>query len=214
MDLRRILVTSSGIGCAVVAVNALLFYDVIVVRHFFPALVAGLYGASALVGRALYTVVSFVPTIVLPKAAARSGAGNRTVTLLAAAVGTAAAIIAGAVAVVALAPQLVVTTLAGKQFASASVLVVPYTAALGALALANIVAMYNIGLRRFAFVTPLCVVAIAEICFVCLWHRSVLMVLTIVLAGHAAAFAATLSGVALESRGQGAAFKGIRGGAG
>ena len=209
LDLRRILMTSSGIGVSVLAVNALLFYDIIIVRHFFPPVIVGLYGAATLAGRAVYTVVSFVPTIVLPKASARAVAGGGTFKLLTAALATAAAIIGLSLAVVLVAPRLVVTVLAGKHFAGASVYVAIYTAALGALALANIVAMYNIGLRKFGFVVPLSAVAVAEICFVAVWHASIFQVLTIVLSGHLAAFGATLYSVGVELRTRRFHFKDI-----
>jgi O-antigen/teichoic acid export membrane protein len=192
LDVRRMIASSSGIGLAVLAINALLFYDVIIVRHFFPAVTAGLYGAAILAGRALYTVVLFVPTVVLPKTSARSSAGERTDRLLFAALGTAAAIIGVALAVTAVVPGTIVTLLAGKQYAGAAPFVFPYAAALGMLALANIVAMYNIGRHNFAFVAPLGIVAIAEIGIVCSWHTSILQVLSVLFFGHLAALGATL----------------------
>ncbi len=200
LDARRTFASSARTGSAVLAVNALLFYDVIVVRHAFDPLVAGLYGAAALAGRAVYTVISFIPTIVLPKATARAGAGAAAGrSLLFAALGTAGAIVAGALALIALFPGAIVAALAGRAFYAAAPYVLPYALALCLLALANIVAMYRIGIARLGFVGPLCAVAVVEIGVVTVWHPSPAAVLTVLVCGHGAALLATLAG-ALDGR--------------
>ncbi|MGB8205638.1 MAG: polysaccharide biosynthesis C-terminal domain-containing protein [Candidatus Baltobacteraceae bacterium] len=192
-DLRRMFVSSAGTGSAVLAINALLFYDVIIVRHAFDPISAGLYGATALVGRALYTVVSFIPTIVLPKAAARAAAGAAGPrSLLAPALTAAAAIIAGALVVTAAAPGTLVAIIAGRAFATAGPYVLPYVLALSFLALANIVAMYQIGLARLSFVVPLCTAAASEIATITIWHPTIPAVITVLVCGHCAAFLTTL----------------------
>jgi O-antigen/teichoic acid export membrane protein len=192
LDVRRIVLTSMNVTLAVLAVNALLFYDVILVRHYFSAVTAGLYGAAALVARAMYTVIAFIPTIVLPKASARRSDGRRTGSLLIASLGTASLIIVGGLAITGLFPRFVVTFLAGRAFADAGAFVLPYTFALGALALANVTAMYNIGLHRFDFVVPVAAIALGEIIAVVALHQSVAQVLFILCIGHALALAATL----------------------
>ncbi len=192
LDGRRIALTSTGVALAVLAVNALLFYDVILVRHYFSALTAGLYGAAALVARAMYTVINFIPTIVLPKASARRRNGRDSRVLLFASLGTAGAIVAVGVAVTAIAPRAVVIVLAGHAFGDAQPFVLPYMIALGVLALANVAAMYNIGLHRFDFVGPLLTIAIAEIVAVSIWHQSVSQILVILCLGHGLAFLTTL----------------------
>jgi O-antigen/teichoic acid export membrane protein len=195
LDIRRIAKTSANVGIAVLAVNALLFYDVILVRHYFSPLIAGLFGATSLVGRAVYAVIAFVPTIVLPKASARRIVGRRTTSLLLAALATGGGIVAAALIAVAVAPRLVVSILAGHAFADAAPFELPYVFAVGALALTNVVVMYKVGLHRFEFVVPLAVVAIGEIGAVSIWHASIEVVLVILCAGHALSLAATLVGV-------------------
>jgi O-antigen/teichoic acid export membrane protein len=140
----------------------------------------------------MYTVIAFIPTIVLPKASARRSDGRRTGSLLIASLGTASLIIVAGLAITGLFPRFVVTFLAGRAFADAGAFVLPYTFALGVLALANVTAMYNIGLHRFDFVVPLAAIAVAEIIAVVALHQSVAQVLYILCIGHALALAATL----------------------
>jgi O-antigen/teichoic acid export membrane protein len=195
LDVRRIIATSTNVGVAVLAVNALLFYDVILVRHFFAPVTAGLYGATSLVGRAVFVVIAFVPTIVLPKASVRRSTGRSTQSLLAAALATGGAIVVAALVAVAVAPRLIVSILAGHAFADAAAFALPYVFAVGALALTNVVVMYKVGLHQFDFVVPLAIVAVLEIVSVSIWHATVYQLLLILCIGHAFSLATTLFGV-------------------
>ncbi len=195
LPFRHIFATSANVSLAVLSINVLLFYDVIFVRHYFSSLTAGLYGAAALVGRAVYTIIGFLPTIVLPKASARSHSGHRTGSLLTMALGTGGAVVAAALLATAFAPRLIVVLLAGRAFAAADGFVLAYTFALGALAMANVVAMYKIGLQRFGFVVPLVGVALAEIAAVTIWHATIGNVLLILCLGHALSLAAVFTGL-------------------
>jgi O-antigen/teichoic acid export membrane protein len=213
LPFRRIFITSANVSSAVLAVNALLFYDVILVRHYFSPVTAGLYGAAALVGRAVYTVIAFLPTIVLPKASSRSSLGQATGKLLTMALLTGGGIVACSLLATVAAPRLIVSLLAGRAFGNADAFALPYTFALGVLALANVVAMYRIGLHRFGFVIPLVGVAIGEIVAVTIWHATIHNVLLILCIGHLLALVASLQGVtdrALQRRSAGA-FQSARG---
>jgi O-antigen/teichoic acid export membrane protein len=192
LDLRRIALTWANVAVAVLAINALLFYDVILVRHYYSAVIAGLYGAAALAARALYMFIAFIPTIVLPKATARSTVGRGTRSLLIASVLTAAAIVGVALLAAAIAPRLIVSVIAGRAYADAGAYVFAYMLALGALALANVVTMYNIGLHRFDFVAPLALIAVGEILAVATWHANVHTTLLILCIGHSLALGSTL----------------------
>ena len=46
------------------------------VKHFLPAHEAGLYGAASLAGKIVLYGLSFVPLLILPKAAARAARGQ------------------------------------------------------------------------------------------------------------------------------------------
>ena len=192
LDVRRIGVSSMNVAIAVLAINALLFYDVILVRHYFSAVTAGLFGAAALAARALYMVIAFIPTIVLPKATARRNLGRGARPLLIASLVTASLMVAVALAAAALAPRLIVSIIAGRAYANAGGFVLLYMGALGALALANVVTMYNIGLHRFDFVVPLALIACGEVIAVVSWHPDVHTTLSMLCIGHSLALLATL----------------------
>ena len=189
---RRIVATSSNIALSVSAISVMALFDVILVKHYFPADVAGLYSASSLAGRALFTVLAFVPTVIMPKAAARLASGKSPRSLLAQA-GILVVLIAGmALAIFAVAPRLVIAIIAGRAYLAAAPLVFSYGCALTMLATANIAAMYKIGLHRFDFTVPLLAVMIGEIIAVSVRHGSLEIVIQTLVIGHALALAVTL----------------------
>jgi O-antigen/teichoic acid export membrane protein len=183
-DPRRIAMSASRTGLAVFAI-----FDVILVKHYFGAREAGLYGAAALIGRSFYTVVSFVPTIVLPKASGTVAARRSPLPLLFAAGAVTIGCCAGALVLLGFAPQAVIVGIAGRKFIDAVPLVFPYGCATAALATANVFAMYKIGLHRFDFVGPLLLVMAAEIVSVTVRHRTLTDVLQTIVIGHAVGLA-------------------------
>jgi O-antigen/teichoic acid export membrane protein len=180
------------VGLGQLTLTVLMFYDVPLVKHMFDARSAGLYAAAALVGRAVIAAVSFVPTLIMPKATSRAAAGKSPVPLLGMAMALSLSIVLVAVLFGWLAPRFVVTLIAGKSFAEAAPLVLLYIVASGCLSLANVVAAYKMGLHRYDFVVPALIVAIVEISVLAVWHPSLLAVVGVLTAGHTGILAATL----------------------
>ena len=192
LDRSLIVRVISHVGLGQLTFTVLMFYDVPLVKHAFDARSAGLYAAAALVGRAVLSAISFVPTLVMPKATARVAAGNSPLPLLGAAVGLAAVVVVVAVIAALAAPRLVVTIIAGRAFGEAAIYVLPYIVASGALAIANVIAAYKMGLHQYDFVIPALVVAIAEIVTFAVWHPSVTAAIGVLLCGHLAVLVTTL----------------------
>jgi O-antigen/teichoic acid export membrane protein len=188
--LVRRVVTRIGIGQLTVTI--LMFYDVPLVKHMFDARSAGLYAAAALVGRAVIAAVSFVPTLIMPKATSRVASGRSPVPLLGMAMALALVIVAVALAFAGFFPRFVVGVIAGHAFTTAAPLVLLYVTASGCLSLANVVTAYKMGLHRYDFVIPVLVVAVVEITVLSLWHPTLLAVVSTLAIGHACVFAATL----------------------
>ena len=192
LDRKLIARVISHVGLGQLTFTVLFFYDVPLIKHAFDAHSAGLYAAAALVGRAVLAAISFVPTLVLPKATARAAAGLSPLPLLGAALGIAGIIVAFSVLAAFFAPRLLVTLLAGRAFGAAGPLVFPYVLASGALALANVVAAYKMGLHRYDFVFPALVVAVIEITTFAVWHPTLASAITVLLCGHVAILCTTL----------------------
>jgi O-antigen/teichoic acid export membrane protein len=192
IDLAQLVRTTGGIAVSMASLASLGFSDVVLVKHFFDPHVAGLYGAISLVGKTLLFVVNFVPTIVLPKAAARAARGESPLSLLVQA-GALMACFAGAgLGLISLFPVRTISLMVGPAFTAAAPYVLPYGCAMALLAATTIVASYKIGLHQFNFLAPLGAVAVGEIVALQVLHDTLSEVIAVVLIGHAIAFTGTL----------------------
>jgi O-antigen/teichoic acid export membrane protein len=192
IDLGRLARTTGGIAVSTASLASLGFADVVLVKHFFDPHVAGLYGAISLVGKTLLFVVSFVPTIVLPKAAARAARGESPLSLLvqAGALMTCFAVVG--LGFMYLFPARTISLMVGPAFTAAAPYVLPYGCAMALLAATTIVASYKIGLHQFNFLAPLVTVAVGEVVALQFEHETVNEVIAVLLIGHAIAFVGTL----------------------
>jgi O-antigen/teichoic acid export membrane protein len=188
--LRAVARSSATVALSVFCVNALLFYDVVLAKRYLDPHTAGLYGAAALASRALFAIVAFVPTVLLPQAAVRAARGERTRWLFVQAAAVAAVMSACAFAFFALFPRFVITVIAGRSFAGGAPFLAPYVYAIGALSLANVTTTYNVARGRMRFVVPLAAVAAAEIVTVVLRHASATELLQTIVVGHTLALLA------------------------
>ena len=199
-SLRSVVRTSAAVALAVVCLNVLLLYDVVLAKRYLDAHTAGLYGAAALASRALYAVVAFVPTVLLPQAAGQAARGERTRYLFAQAFGVTALLCTAACVLFAFAPRFVIVVIAGRAFAGGAPLLPAYVIAVAALAAANVVATYNIARSRLGFVAPLALVAAGEIIAVVVRHRTAADLLQTIVVGHLLALVACAT--ALGGRGK------------
>jgi O-antigen/teichoic acid export membrane protein len=186
LDVRRMAATAGATGISSFGIATLMFYDVVLARHFLDPVQSALYGAAALAGRVLFTTSSFLPTILLPHVAVRSARGASVARYLVAAVTLSAIVIAPIAFLALFVPDFLIHILAGARFVAGAPLVLPYVLAAASLALANVLSAYAVGRHRFGFVPYLLVIAAGEITAVVLRHGSPLEIVQDVLTGHAA----------------------------
>jgi len=203
ISLAGVPTTTAAVALAVFALNVLLLYDVILAKRYLDPYTAGLYGAAALAGRALYAAIVFVPTVLLPQAATRAARHERTRGLFVQAFGTAALIAVAAVAFFGTFPAFVMTVFASRKFAGGAPLLLPYVVAVGMLSLANVTATYNIARSRLRFVIPLSLVALGEIVAVVVRHRSATDLLQTIVIGHTLALLACATSLGASARARG-----------
>ncbi len=190
LPLRAMARTSASVALAVFCLNVALLFDVVLAKRYLGAYTAGLYGAAALASRAVYAVIAFVPTVLLPQAAIRATRGERTRTLFGQAIGVTAAVCIGAIGLFAVQPRFVITMIAGHAFAAGAPFLLWYVVAVSMLATANVVATYNIARGRMRFVVPLAFVVGGEIVTVVMRHRSAYDLLQTIVIGHTLALVA------------------------
>ncbi len=185
---------------SIVALGALAvmtFADSAIARHVLDPRASALFNVASLVGRALVTIVSFIPPVLVPIAAAATPARRRS--LLGGALLAIAAMAAGPAVLVAAAPQHIATLIGGNAYAAAAPLVRAYVVAAVGLAFAVAIASYGVatGARRLAF--PLAAIAIAELTGYGFYHGSAADLIAVTTVGHIAAAATTAIVLFVES---------------
>jgi O-antigen/teichoic acid export membrane protein len=193
IDYRRLLRTTLGVALATLCITLLGFSDVILVKHFFDPQAAGVYAALSLCGKMLFFLVSFVPAVLLPRAAALSSSGRPTLGTLGVGLATVCVLAGAGLLIFFRYPVFIVHLLTGDAFLAAAPLLFPYGIATSLLGCIYAVVSYNIGVHRFAFVAPLIVIAVGEIAGISFFHSSSLQVIYVLIACNVAAMVAALS---------------------
>ncbi len=191
IDARRLYVTTASVAAATICVTSISYADVLIVKHYADPTTAGLYGALSLSGKILLFLVSFVPTIVLPKASRQALGGHSPVGVFVQALALILAMSGAGLVLYFFFPTFIITALAGRSFAPAAPYVFSYGVAMVLLAALNVVVMYKIGIHRFDFVVPLAVCALAEISGIAYRHASLSDVIAVLVAGNGVALIAS-----------------------
>jgi O-antigen/teichoic acid export membrane protein len=184
IDVRRLIITSGGVAVSMLAISSFSSADLLLVKHFFSPSEAGLYSVVSLAGKILLFVVGFIPTLVLPKATARSAAGISPLPILVQAAVAIFAICGCGLLALWIAPGTIVQLMSGPAFASAAPLVFEYGLAMTILGATSAVVAYNVAVHRFAFVPWLLAVALAEIVAINMYHPALLAVVRELIAGN------------------------------
>lgn len=185
LDIRRVLQTFGGAAVLTVTVTALSYADALIVKHYMAPSEAGFYAAVSLGGKILLFVASFVPLVLLPKAAGKVTKGISPLSTFAAAAAMWAALSAGGLAIFYIGAPVILRVLVGAQFLPAAKLLFDYAVAMTLLGGMNVVASYKIALHRFDFVYPFIIVTVGELATITLYHPTLTSVIDVLVAGNA-----------------------------
>jgi O-antigen/teichoic acid export membrane protein len=192
IDVRRLAKTSGWVALSTLALTVIGFVDVVLVRHFLSPHDAGLYGVLSLTGKVIIFSVSFLPTVLLPKAVERTAKGESARPILLQAIGATAVLSLAVLAIYWSVPDLVVRVMAGSAFENVAPQVGRYGVATALLAATTLTATYKIGIHRFGFVPRLCAVAVSETIAISFFHGSIAQVVSLVLGANVLALLMTL----------------------
>lgn len=198
-DWRRIAISGAGAATATIASTLMSSGDTVLVKHFFTAADAGIYGAAALGGKILLYFVSFVPVVLLPQATDRHVRGERTRGVIAATLLAVLALSAVVLAGMKVDGLLVLHVLVGHQYDAAAGLLVWYSAAMAFYATTLLLTSYGIATHRLWFCVPVLAGAIATLGGIVADHATLLTVVEVLLLGNALTALATGGTLALQA---------------
>jgi len=151
--------------------------DVLLVKHYFDALDAGLYASLALIGRAVYFVAWMFVMLLLPTVVQKQKDGDATAPVLFKYVGYISALSFAIVISCYLFPELIISMLFGNAYIAIASLLWKYALATSLFAVSNIFAYYFLSLDQYKPVIFSGVLGVSQIILVVFFHHSLTMVI-------------------------------------
>ncbi|AYN68641.1 sugar isomerase [Euzebyella marina] len=146
--------------------------DILMVKHYFEAMDAGLYASLALIGRVVYFVAWMFVMLLLPAVVQKEKDGEPTAPILFKYITYIGLLSASIVMACYFFPELIITLMFGDSYLSMSALLWQYALATSLFALSNIFAYYFLSLDHFVPVIISGVLGLSQIALVALFHDS------------------------------------------
>lgn len=153
--------------------------DIILVKHFFDDLEAGLYASLALIGRVVYFVAWMFVMLLLPQVIQMKKEGKDTLPILMKYVIYVLFLSISIVGFTALFPEFVVKIMFGKEYLSISNLLWKYALATSLFALANIFAYYFLSIQQYFPVLMSGILGLTQIGLIILYHENLEQVVNV-----------------------------------
>ncbi len=153
--------------------------DILLVKHYFDALDAGLYASLALIGRAVYFVAWMFVMLLLPAVVQKQKDGEPTAPILFKYVGYISVLSLLIVSTCYLLPELIISILFGEAYISMAGLLWQYALATSLFAISNIFAYYFLSLDQYVPVIFSGVLGVSQILLVVFFHDSLAVVVQV-----------------------------------
>lgn len=150
--------------------------DVLLVKHYFNSLDAGLYASLALIGRVVYFVAWMFVMLLLPAVIEKRKEGKRTAPILFKYVGYISLLSVAIVAGCYLFPETIISLMFGDAYVAMSSLLWQYALATSLFAISNIFAYYFLSLDYYVPVILSGVLGLSQIVLIIFFHSSLAMV--------------------------------------
>lgn len=153
--------------------------DILLVKHYFEPMEAGLYSSLALIGRAVYFVAWMFVMLLLPAVVEKQKNGEPTAPILFKYVGYISVLSFVIVATCYIMPEFIISILFGKAYISMAGLLWQYAIATSLFAISNIFAYYFLSLDHYIPVIFSGIFGISQIFLVILFHNSLAIVVQV-----------------------------------
>lgn len=164
---------ASPIFVLVLCITVMSSIDIFFVRRYFPGEVSGYFTAMKMIGEVIYFSAMALGSVLLPKVSELSALNRTHGFLLKKALIYFGLFLAAVLSAYALAPDLIITILFGKSYASIAGYLVWYALAMGLLSLAIIFMFYDVSAKRTVFRYPLVLFTLLEVFLLLAFHDTV-----------------------------------------
>jgi O-antigen/teichoic acid export membrane protein len=145
--------------------------DVLLVKHYFDGMDAGLYASLALIGRVVYFVAWMFVMLLLPAVIQKQKDGEPTAPILFKYIGYVGLLSVSIVAVCYLFPELIISLMFGNAYVAMAGLLWQYALATSLFAISNIFAYYYLSLDHYIPVILSGILGLSQIFLIVLFHE-------------------------------------------
>ncbi len=153
--------------------------DVLLVKHYFDSIDAGLYASLALIGRVVYFAAWMFVMLLLPKVVEKQKEGRATAPILFKYVSYIGLLSAGIVLSCYLVPERIIDLMFGAAYLPMADLLWQYALATSLFAVSNIFAYYFLSLDHYVPVVLSGILGLSQILLVLWFHSSLAMVVQV-----------------------------------
>ncbi len=172
----RFMILTAGYELTQIIINN---SDVLLVKHYFDAMDAGLYASLALIGRVVYFVAWMFVMLLLPIVVQKQRDGEPTAPVLFKYVSYIAALSTSIVLICAICPELIIQLMFGEAYLAMAPLLWQYALATSLFALSNIFAYYFLSLDEYKPVVFSGLLGVSQIVLIVFFHDNLEMVVQV-----------------------------------
>src|SRR3989344_5381717 len=181
IDSKSIYNYSLPVLITMTVITAMYTTDVILVKHFFEPITAGLYAAASLLGKIIFFASYSFSWVMFPKIAEAHSKGEPYKHIFHKSLLFVALLSAIAVIIYWLMPHFIVNLLFGEQYIGITNLIAPFGLAMGLFSVAFVVANYYLSINRIKFIYVLTAFLLIEILSIWFFHETLEQVVNILL---------------------------------
>ncbi len=181
VSLKAMLAYSVPVFIVQFCLSAYYSVDILLVKHFLPAVDAGHYSGLSILGKIVFFASLAIVGVMFPIVAGRHKAGDKHSHYLGYSLGLITLVSGFIVAVYFIAPSFIISLLFGQKYLA----VVPYVGWFGGamllLALSSALANYFLAIQKMGVVPILIVAAIVQVALLTVFHSSLTQIVAIML---------------------------------
>jgi O-antigen/teichoic acid export membrane protein len=184
--LKEIFRYSVPVFIALMCLNSYYSVDIILVKHFLPAVQAGYYSGLSILGKIVVFASLAIVGVMFPIVAGRHKADETHGQILVYALGLVALVSGGIVLAYNIAPEMLIRILFGTKYLAVAPYLGEFGLAMLLLSLSSTLVNYYLAIDKTACVPLLTVIAVGQAAALWVWHGSLTQIVTVMMATMAA----------------------------
>lgn len=154
---------------------------ILLVKHYFAPNIAGYYASTEIIGKIVLFVTGVIPVLLFPKAASLHAKKMDTKRLLLKGIGITALVGICFTIICFIYNEFIVFAFFGEKYIEGSYLLGYLAVVMTLYSVFNIMSIYQLSINKFSFLISSIIIAVAQVVFLILFHKTLLQMVTILI---------------------------------